>query len=410
VSKLVLDYKIFPPFRQRYETELLQSVIPFWIKNCVDTKYGGYLHCLDRDGSVYDTDKYMWMEWRIVYTLATLSRYPHFKNPVQENTRHQWLEYAKQGFDFLTKFGQDEHGMYYFALNRSGQPLVAPYNIYSEAFATMGAAALYKATKIEKYKQASLTAMNHYLSRVDNPKGKWNKRLPASPARLNFGIFMILANLGTVLKECLGISDYDQKVTEAVNIVLDRFWDEEKQVLFENINLDYIFDLESPDGRHINPGHALEAMWFILQYAERNYHAELIPKVIKIIKAMLQFGWDPQFGGLFYFMDVLGKPHMELQWDMKLWWVHNEAMVASLYGFRITKDLELWDWFVKLDKWSWDHFRDPQYGEWFAYLNRRGEVTHTLKGGKWKCFFHLPRYLWTCMEQFKILEKEPIKS
>ena len=147
-------------------------------------------------------------------------------------------------------------------------------------------------------------------------------------------------------------------------------------------------------------------MWFILQHAEHENKLDLIPKACNIIKALLKFGWDQEHGGLYYFMDVLGKPHAELSWDMKLWWVHNEAIIATLYAYYLTSDMEFLDWFIKLDKWTWAHFPDPEYGEWFGYLNRRGEPTHMLKGGKWKTFFHLPRCLLVSIGLMKKIRKK----
>ncbi|MPN36696.1 Cellobiose 2-epimerase [bioreactor metagenome] len=134
-------------------------------------------------------------------------------------------------------------------------------------------------------------------------------------------------------------------------------------------------------------------MWFILDYLTGSGDTARVPEVINIIAKTLEFGWDRQYGGIFYFMDVLGKPHLELQHDMKLWWVHNEATIATLYAYKVTRDPRFLDWFRKVDEWSFGHFPDSEYGEWFAYLNRRGEPTHMLKGGKWKTFFHLPRCL-----------------
>lgn len=382
---------------ERYKRELLTSVIPFWESHCIDHAHGGYFTFLDRDGSVYDKDKYMWMQWRIVYQFATLYSSPYGKP--------EWLQIAEKGFEFLHANGHDAEGNYYFAINQSGKPIIAPYNIFSEAFVVMGAAALYKATKSEAHKQAALNAMDNYIRRIKNPKGRWEKSFPNRPKRLSLGPYMILANLGTVLKECIGIDRYDKDVGEAIDIVLNKFWNEKYQVLFENINLDDTFDLESCDGRHLNPGHGLESMWFILQHAERENRPELIPKACNIIKALLKFGWDQDHGGLYYFMDVLGKPHGELTWDMKLWWVHNEAIIATLYGYSLTGDKEFLDWFIKLDGWTWSHFPDPEYGEWFGYLNRRGEPTHKLKGGKWKTFFHLPRCLLVSIGLMKKITK-----
>ena len=148
-------------------------------------------------------------------------------------------------------------------------------------------------------------------------------------------------------------------------------------------------------------------MWFVLEYAEQNNVPELIPKACKIIRALLEFGWDKENGGIFYFMDVLGKPHVELQWDMKLWWVHNEAILASLHAYRMTGDKYFWDWFVKVDEYCFKNFKDPKFGEWYGYLNRYGKPTHTLKGGRWKTFFHLPRCLLFGISEFnQISEKQ----
>ncbi|NMC05442.1 MAG: AGE family epimerase/isomerase, partial [Candidatus Lokiarchaeota archaeon] len=328
---------------ERYKKELVGSVIPFWENHSIDTTHGGYYNSLDRDGSVYDTEKYMWMQWREVYTWATLAVSQH-----AGKKKETWLGFARQGFDFLHDHGRDEAGNYYFVLGEDGTPIVAPHNIFSEAFAVLGSAALFKATGEARYKAAALEAMDHYVARIPDPKGRWNKRLPSGPKRLAHGPYMILANLGTVIKDDLGISDYDEAVKDSVDMVIDKFWNDEHHVLFENINDDFTIDLGSCDGRHLNPGHGLESAWFVLQHAERNHRPELVPKACKIIKALLDRGWDKEHGGIFYFMDVLGKPHVELSWDMKLWWVHLEALVATLMAFRMTGDEAFWKMYDEL--------------------------------------------------------------
>ncbi len=379
----------------RYEHELLQLIIPFWEKNAIDEKYGGYFTFLDRDGTVYDTSKFMWMQWRIVYMFATLY--------ISKYKKEKWLDLAVKGYEFLTKNGRDQASNYYFALNQKGEPIIAPYNIYSEAFAIMGSAALYKATNEEKYKIHAFQALNNYVKRLDDPKGKWEKSMPARKTYMSFGNYMILANLGLIVKDYLGSNDHEKEVSKAIDLILNHFWNEEYKVIFENINQDYTLDLNSCEGRHVIPGHGLEACWFILQHAELNKKEDIFQKVAYIIKSQLELGWDNKFGGIFYFMDVLGKPHLELQWNMKLWWVHCEALIATLHAYRLTKDPTLLEWFKKIDEWTWTHFPDPEHGEWYGYLNRRGEPTHLLKGGKWKTFFHLPRFLLICIEQLNRL-------
>jgi N-acylglucosamine 2-epimerase len=372
--------------RHTYEDELLGSVIPFWEKNCQDREFGGYFTSLDRDGSVYDTRKYMWMQWRIVYMFATLFTSLY-------GGKGKWLDIAIAGFDFLVRNGKSKDGHYYFALNRDGTPAVAPYSIFSDCFAAMGAAALHKATGEIRYRKEAEDAMNSYVGRMDNPKLQWEKNLPGNARRHGLGQYMILANLGLVMKDCLGTDAYEKEVAAAVDTVMGKFWNPQRQVIFENVNEDGSFDLDSCEGRHITPGHGLESMWFILKYAELNGRPDLIKPACEAIAGLLEFGWDKENGGIYYFMDVLDKPHIELQANMKLWWVHNEALLAILYAYRITGTDLFQEWFEKVDAWTWTHFPDKKDGEWFGYLDRRGNVTHTLKGGKWKTFFHLPRFL-----------------
>ena len=258
------------PYIERYEKELLENVVPFWLNHAQDREYGGFFTCLDRDGSVYDYNKYMWMQWRIVYMFAELYR-SRFGAGNEE-----YLKIARDGFDFLYKHGRTEDGSYYFALNRQGVPSMAQYSIFSDCFAAMGAAALFAATGEERYRAEARSAMRSYIRRLDNPKGRWNKLLEGTPKRLSLGSYMILANLGCVMKECLGSDEFDGETDRAVRTVMKLFHNPELKVLFENVNPDGTFDLESCEGRFVNPGHGLESMWFVLQYAERINDKELI--------------------------------------------------------------------------------------------------------------------------------------
>lgn len=383
---------------ERYRQELFGSVIPFWENHCEDREYGGFLSCLDRDGEPYDTTKHLWMQWRIVYMFAALAetRFAAARRP-------RWLEIAQQGFRFLVDHGRDAEGAYYFALNRRGEPIVAPYSTGSDFFAILGCAALFKATGDEECREAAIASLQNLLGRAGNPKGQWNKRLAASTQWREHGTSMATVNLGLVLDEALGLPGLDAQVDQAIDAILERFWSEEHGVILENLGPDLTPDLESPEGRTVCPGHGLESAWFILQHAEWNDRPDRVEKICEIVKSILEHGWDREFGGIYYFTDLLGKPPPELTWDMKLWWVHCEALVALLAGYRLTRDPALLEWFGKLDEWTWQHFPDPDHGEWFGYLNRRGEPTHLLKGGPWKTFFHLPRALLECIEQMEKL-------
>jgi N-acylglucosamine 2-epimerase len=162
---------------------------------------------------------------------------------------------------------------------------------------------------------------------------------------------------------------------------------------------------DSFEGRVLNPGHAIEAMWFIMDLGKRFNDPALIEKAKDILLHTLEYGWDREHGGIFYFLDIHGHPPQQLEWDQKLWWVHLESLVALAMGYRLTGRAECWEWYQRLHDYSWSKFADPEHGEWFGYLNRQGEVLLNLKGGKWKGCFHVPRALLLCWKNFELLAK-----
>ena len=78
----------FGAMASRYKEELLGNVLPFWLEHSQDMKFGGYYTCLNRDGSVYDKDKFIWLQGREVWMFAMLY------NKLAKN--EEWLKCAEQ--------------------------------------------------------------------------------------------------------------------------------------------------------------------------------------------------------------------------------------------------------------------------------------------------------------------------
>ncbi|MDX9902749.1 MAG: AGE family epimerase/isomerase [Bacteroidales bacterium] len=369
---------------ERYRRNLLDDVIPFWMTYSPDREKGGYYTCLDRHGDVYDTDKFVWLQAREVWMFS------HLYNNLEK--RPEWLEMALQGADFLEKHGQDPEGNFYFSLTREGRPLVQPYNIFSDCFAAMAFGELAKATGISRYGDIALKTFNNILKRSDNPKGPWSKAYPGARPLKSFSLPMILSNLSRLLEHLLDDSVVEKTATDSIHEVMDVFYNSEHGLILENVTPDGQFS-DSFEGRLLNPGHAIEAMWFMMDLALSRGDMKLAEKAKEITLSTLERGWDGEFGGIYYFLDVLGHPPQQLEWDQKLWWVHIETLISLAKGYRLTGDQRCLDWFEKVDAYTWSHFPDPECGEWYGYLNRRGEVLLPLKGGKWKGCFHVPRGL-----------------
>lgn len=214
---------------------------------------------------------------------------------------------------------------------------------------------------------------------------------------------MILSNLSLELEHIVGTPTVDSLIDNLITEVMEVFYQPDSGLIMENVGMDGEFS-DTFEGRLVNPGHILEAMWFMMELAERKGDRALMDKCVDIALRALEFGWDEQYGGIVYFKDILNRPPLQLEWDQKLWWVHLEALVCMAKGYAYTQNEACKLWFQKLDKYSFERFSDPKYGEWFGYLNRQGEPLLTLKGGKWKGCFHVPRALfkvYSTLEQFE---------
>jgi N-acylglucosamine 2-epimerase len=383
----------------QYKDELLNNIIPFWLLHFQDNEFGGYFTCLDRQGNVFDTDKFIWLQARQVWMFSMLY------NNVEK--RKEWLECAIQGGEFLKKFGHDGNLNWYFSLTREGKPIIEPYNIFSYTFATMAFGQLNKATGNKEYADIAKKTFDIILKKRINPKGKWNKAFPGTRNLKSFSLPMILCNLSLEIEHLLDNEFMETTIKECIHEVMDVFLRPELGgLIVENVNEDGSLS-DSFDGRLMNPGHAIEAMWFIMDLGKRTNRPELIIKAVETTLKTLEYGWDKEHEGIFYFMDRKGFPPQQLEWDQKLWWVHMETLISLLKGYQLTGSQDCLNWFEKVHEYTWRHFKDSQYPEWWGYLNRQGEVLLDLKGGKWKGCFHVPRGLYQC---WKIMESLDAKK
>lgn len=379
-------------YARQYKTELLDSVVPFWMNHSKDSEFGGYFTCLDRYGKVFDTDKFMWLQGREVWLFSMLY------NKVEK--RQEWLDMALHGAEFMKKYGMDAQGNWYFSLTREGKPLIQPYNIFSDCFAAMAFSELYKATGEENHKKLALNTFSNILNRQHNTKGIYTKAYPGTRPLKSFSLPMILCNLSLIMEDLLGTEQVNKTIQPLIHEVMDVFYDQNSGLILENVTPEGNFS-DSFEGRLLNPGHSNESMWFMMDLAVRNNDKALIDKCIEILLRTTEKGWDKKYGGIFYFLDLKGHPVQQLEWDQKLWWVHIETLISMAKAYRLTGNEACKNWFETIHEYSWKHFKDPEYAEWFGYLNRQGEPLLQLKGGKWKGCFHVPRGLY---EIWKILE------
>jgi N-acylglucosamine 2-epimerase len=379
-----------------YKSTLLQDVIPFWEQNSIDWQNGGYYTCLDRKGKVFERDKFMWLQGRQAWMFSMLY------NNVEKNEK--WLKIAKNGIDFLINKGMDLEGNFYFSSTEQGEPLVQPYNIFSDCFAAMAFSQYAIATKDESIKKLAIQTYYNILKKKDNPKLQFEKSTGARPLK-SFALPMILSNLVLEFEDVLKNEEVEKIIDFSIHEVMEVFLDKNSGLIYEFVKPDGSLE-DSFNGRLLNPGHGIEAMWFMMDIGFRRNDQQLIQKAVNTTIKILEHSWDDQFGGILYFMDANGKPPQQLEWDQKLWWVHLESLIALSKAYELTQRKEVLAWYQKVHDYAWSHFSDPENGEWFGYLNRQGEVLLDLKGGKWKGCFHVPRAMYQCWKSFENIERQ----
>lgn len=383
-------------YTELYKVELLNNVIPFWSEYSLDWKNGGYFTCIDQQGKVYDTDKFIWLQARQAWTYAMLF------NRAEKNA--DWLQIAENGILFLKKYGRDEDGQFYFSLTKEGTPLVHSYNIYSDCFAALAFNEYYKATEDVESREIAINTFNQFLKRKTNPKGRFEKTTGNRPVK-SFGLSMMTAYLSVELEDIIDGSFAKEVFEDCAHEILNVHYNKEDKVIYEHVGVNGEF-LDTFEGRLINPGHGLEAMWFLMNLAMKLERPEWIERSSDICIQILEHGWDSQYGGIFYFLDSKNAPLQQLEWNQKLWWVHQEALIALSKSYLLTNRTDIWNWYQKVHNYAWSHFPDKENGEWYGYLNQQGEPNSSLKGGKWKGCFHTPRAMYECWQNFEKLTEQ----
>jgi len=390
-----MNKKRMQQLSDHFRAELLDNTLPFWLRHAPDRQYGGFTTFLDRKGEILCPDKPMWVMGRISWLLARLC------NDLEKKA--EWLELSRHGIEFIRKYGFDRDGRVFYAVTRDGRPLRKRRYLFAEIFAIMAFAEYGKAAgdreALETAKRLMRLVEELYAKPAGSPGALEPKVFPQTRPMRGHSMAMIQINTLQVLRRADYSSDplpYDRMIDTQIKEVFDLFVKPDKKVLLETVGPGGEYLGETPEGRCVNPGHAIETAWFLLAEGKHRGDRALIEKALPILDWSLELGWDPKYGGILYFVDSEGKQPVQYEWDMKLWWPHNEAIYATLLAYSLTGQRSYEEWFERILKWSLKHFPDRQHGEWFGYLHRDGSLSHDLKGNMWKGPFHLPRQQLYC--------------
>lgn len=380
-----MDVKAYiKEWQESYKRDFVNNIMPFWLKYGLDRENGGVYTCLNRDGSLIDTTKSVWFQGRFGFVAAFAY------NNIEQNK--EWLEASKSCIDFIEKNCFDSDGRMYFEVTAEGTPLRKRRYLFSECFAAIAMSEYSIASGDKSYAVKALDLFERILYYLETPGVLEPKYLSTLKAR-GHSITMILINTASRIRAAISSEKLDKRIEESISDLKKYFIHPEYEALLEMVGENGEV-IDTINGRTINPGHCIETAWFLLEEARyRNWDKDIVDTAITILDWSWKWGWDEQYGGIINFKDCKNLPPQDYSQDMKFWWPQTEAIIATLYAYLATKDEKYLEMHRQVSEWTYAHFPDKEFGEWYGYLHRDGTVAQPAKGNIFKGPFHIPRMM-----------------
>lgn len=384
-----------------YEKHILEDVMPFWDRRCIDREYGGYITCFDRRGEMTDDRKYVWFQGRQVYTYALLY------NEVEK--RKEWLDHARQGYEFLVQKAYAGHGRWNYMLDRRGNVLEGTISVFSDFHVIHGLAEYLKAVQMKDSQGMEILEESYRVleQNMFNPEFKEIYENTWSPVYIWHDMYLTCLATVEACWHVLGKERVRRLFDECVDKITNWFANEEHGVVFEAVTRQKGYDLSSPKGRFINPGHMHESAWFIMTAGNMEKNSDLVEQGLKLTRWANRVGEDKEHGGIISYADALGETPEAIDWfaetnslwNEKVWWPNAEALAAYAMAYAESGDESDLERFLRQHEFC-KKFSDPEYGEWYERLEQDGSVKNDVKGTPWKCAFHLVRALVNVRKAF----------
>lgn len=384
---------------ESYKKNLTENIMPFWMKYGLDRENGGVYTCVDRDGSLMDTTKSVWFQGRFAFICSFAY------NNVEKN--QEWLDAAKSTLEFIEKHCFDEQGHMYFSVTAEGKPLRKRRYVFSETFAAIAMSEYALATGDQHWAKRAIQVFEDTQRFLATP-GFLPAKFEADVKLQGHSIVMILINVGSCIRKVVDDPKLTQQIDESIEKLKKYFIHPEFKCLLETVGENGEF-IDTNMTRTINPGHCIETSWFIMEEAKlRGWDKPMLDMALQVFDWSWDWGWDKQYGGIINFRDCKNLPSQDYSQDMKFWWPQCETIIASLYAYLGTGDEKYLYRHERISEWTYAHFPDAEYGEWYGYLHRDGTVAQPAKGNLYKGPFHVPRMMikgyMLCQEILKKLE------
>jgi mannobiose 2-epimerase len=412
-------------YREECKNHLTSELLPFWLDRCRDEQHGGFITHFDKDGNDTGTDeKSLIAQTRCVYTFASAHRAGYGDG--------KCLEYARHGVDFLiSKMWDQQHGGFYWLLDRAGNVTIDEKIIYGHSFAIYSLSEYTLASGDERgleyaikcfdllQKYAADTQYGGYFEMFNRD---WSLKGPGAAGgdRKTLDVHMHLMEAFTTLYECSQQPLHLRKLEEVIGLLINRIlhpqyrtgipqfypdWEVAPQIKFDIV---WGWDRFTDGGQkaqaedNTSYGHNVEFAW-LLTHALKTMDGP-VEQYFDVLKASYDhavvYGIDETYGGVY----VEGSHDGRVYDQEKEFWQQAELLIGMLEA-SLTFGLEkYWPVYENVHRFVFDKMIHHSVGEWWPLLTREGEPIWTHMSHSWKVNYHTVRAMVQSIERLKKLE------
>lgn len=383
--------------------ESLHDILQFWIKNTLDSEFGGFIGKMDFEGNIHPNhEKGGVLNARMLWTFSAAYNFTNNK---------KYLHIAKLAYQYIQKYFRDtENCGVYWSVDFRANPLNTRKQIYSQAFTIYGLAEYYKASQnkealdfakelfylIEKHsfdeqQGGYFEAFSKNWELLEDLRLSEKDRNDPKTMNTHLHVLEAYATLFEVWK--------DAKLEKQIRNLLTVFSD--KIINSENNHMRLFFDKNwVSTSQGISFGHDIEAAWLLQEAAEAIADKDLITKFKTIAVEMAEASSEglQTDGSMIHEFD----PSTNHQDTHREWWVEAEGMVGFMNAYQITKNQKYLSTIEGLWNFTKKYLKDSEKGEWiWGVYEDYSPMRNEDKVGFWKCPYHNAR---ACMEILKRID------
>jgi mannobiose 2-epimerase len=395
--------------QKKAKVNLKDSVLPFWTRATWDQKFGGFLTRVDRTGNVIDSsEKIFIMQVRMLCSLAAAHRFGI--------TDKGYLALAHKEFEYIVRTMWDHsNDGFFFSVTRDGKPLNKRKNTDFHAYAMIGLAEYYRASKrieaLEWGNKVFAVLMEKASDREFGFREEFDdEKWPVlNSEQMNLGDKHDIKTIDMHTNMMEGFiylykASKDPKHLEALrnifHLIVGKGIHPEHQCGITAFDYDWN-PVPDVNGKWTTSyGLNAELAWLLLEAVDLlNYSRESHRRaILGLIDHALSYGFDKERGGLAAYGPmsghVLNASDLSANRLLKVWWAQAEMLNALVYAYEWTRQSNYFEAFVQLFDWIWAHQIDHECGDWYQEVYwDSGKPLTTNKGAEWKTAFHVSRAL-----------------